>query len=139
MKSLSAERRKDSKDFQKVLRDIDRFNEQKKKKRISLNKEKFMAEKAELTAEKQEEKELEELNDPNRPVVKRDLLLQRSAGDHDRLRADAQAPPQAAAVGTLRSADQALSEGGQPHCSRIRKIADSPRRFCQLVLAKSRC
>ena len=34
-----------------------------------------MAEKAELTAEKQEEKELEELNDPNRPVVKRDFYF----------------------------------------------------------------
>ncbi len=57
------------------MREIDRFNEQKEKKRISLNREKFMAEKAELTAEKQEEKELEELNDPNRPVVKRDYYF----------------------------------------------------------------
>ena len=75
LKTLSAERRKDSKDFQKVMRDITRFNEAKEKKRISLNKEKFMAEKAELTAEKQEEKELEEMNDPNRPVVKRDFYF----------------------------------------------------------------
>ena len=65
----------ESKDFQKVLRDIDRFNEQKERKTISLNEEKFMADKAELTAEKQEEKEFEELNDPNRPVVKRDYYF----------------------------------------------------------------
>jgi len=75
LKAKSAERRKDSKDFQRVLHDIERFNEQKERKRISLNKEKFMAEKAELSVEKQEEKELEEQNDPNRPVVKRDYYF----------------------------------------------------------------
>jgi carboxyl-terminal processing protease len=75
LKNRSADRRKDSKDFQKVMREIARFNEQKEKKRISLNREKFMAEKAELTAEKHEEKELEEQNDPNRPVVKRDYYF----------------------------------------------------------------
>jgi carboxyl-terminal processing protease len=75
LKNTSAARRKDSKDFQKVTRDIARFNEQKEKKRISLNKDKFLADKAELSAEKQEEKELEEQNDPNRPVVKRDYYF----------------------------------------------------------------
>ena len=67
LQNLSAERRKDSKDFQKLAREIDRYNEQKKDKRISLNKEKFIAEKAELTAEKQEEQELDELNDRQPP------------------------------------------------------------------------
>ena len=75
LKSLSAERRKDSKDFQKVARDIAHYKEQNKKKRISLNKEKFNAEKAEMTAEKAEEQEVDELNDPNRPVVKRDYYF----------------------------------------------------------------
>jgi carboxyl-terminal processing protease len=75
LKGLSAERRKDSKDFQKVMHDIEKYNEQKKLKRISLNQEKFAAEKAELSAEKQEENELEEQNDPNRPVVKRDYYF----------------------------------------------------------------
>ena len=75
LRGLSAERRKDSKDFQKVGREIERFNEQKNSKRISLNKEKFIADKADLSAEKQEEKELEELNDPTRPVVKRDYYF----------------------------------------------------------------
>ena len=72
---MSAERCKESSDFQKVMKDIEQFNKQKDRKRISLNKEKFLAEKAELTSEKQEEKELEELNDPNRPVVKRDYYF----------------------------------------------------------------
>ncbi len=75
LKAASAERRKDSKDFQRVMVDIERLNEQTRKKRISLNREKFMAHKAELTAEKQEEKEFEEQNDPNRPVVKRDYYF----------------------------------------------------------------
>ncbi len=75
IKALSADRRKNSKDFQKLAREIDRYNEHKKDKRISLNKEKFTAEKAELTAEKQEEQDLDELNDPNRPVVKRDYYF----------------------------------------------------------------
>jgi len=75
LRGLSAERRKESKDFQKISREIERFNEQKKSKRISLNKEKFIADKADLSAEKQEEKELEELNDPTRPVVKRDYYF----------------------------------------------------------------
>ncbi len=76
LKNKSADRRKDSKDFQKVMRDIAKFNEQKDKKRISLNKDKFTAEKAELTAEKIEEKELEDLNEADKPVVKRDYYFE---------------------------------------------------------------
>jgi carboxyl-terminal processing protease len=75
LRAMSAERCKQSADFQKVLKDIEHFNKQKERKRISLNKEKFLAEKAELTPEKQEEKEIEEMNDPNRPVVKRDYYF----------------------------------------------------------------
>ncbi len=98
LKTLSAERRSDSKDFQKVARDIKRFEDQVEKKRISLNREKFMAEKAELTAEKAEENELEELNDPNRPVVKRDYYFNEVldvTADYVRMLGT----PQAAAVG----------------------------------------
>jgi hypothetical protein len=40
-----------------------------------LNEEKFLAERAQLDAEKAQEKELEELSDPNRPVVKRDFYF----------------------------------------------------------------
>jgi carboxyl-terminal processing protease len=75
LNQMSAARRKDSKDFQKVLTDIEHFNRQKERKRISLNKEKFIAEKNELSPEKQEEMEIEELNDPDRPVVKRDFYF----------------------------------------------------------------
>ena len=61
-----------------------------------------MAEKAELTAEKQEEKEFEELNDPNRPVVKRDYYFNEVlaiTADYLQLLKRA---PQAAAVGQRR-------------------------------------
>ena len=98
LKSLSAERRKDSKDFQKVLRDIEHFTEQNKKKRISLNEAKFMAEKSELNSEKQEESDFDELNDPNRPVFKRDYYgneVLAITADYIRL----MGAPQAAAVG----------------------------------------
>ncbi|MEX0978039.1 MAG: carboxy terminal-processing peptidase [Pirellulales bacterium] len=75
LRKHSQQRLQNSEDFKKVARDIERFNAQKEKKRISLNKEKFIADKGEMTAEKQEEKEFEELNDPNRPVVKRDFYF----------------------------------------------------------------
>jgi carboxyl-terminal processing protease len=98
LNTLSAARRKESKDFQRVQRDIEFFNKQKERKRISLNKEKFLAEKNELSPEKQEEKELEELNDPDRPVVKRDYYFNEVldiTADYLRL---LESGPQAAAV-----------------------------------------
>ncbi|MEX2114007.1 MAG: carboxy terminal-processing peptidase [Pirellulales bacterium] len=75
LNAKSAARRQESKDFQRVLSDIEYFNKQKERKRISLNKEKFLAEKNELSPEKQEEKTLEDLNDPNRPVVERNFYF----------------------------------------------------------------
>jgi len=76
LKAQSAERRKASKEFVKLEHEIGKFNVQKEKKRISLNKEKYNADKAELTAEKVEEKELEDLNDADKPVVKRDFYFE---------------------------------------------------------------
>ncbi len=75
LRERSAERCRESEDFQKVVRDINRFTEQKSRKTVSLNREKFIADKGELSPEKQEEKEIEELNDPDRPVVKRDYYF----------------------------------------------------------------
>ncbi|HEV3137934.1 MAG TPA: carboxy terminal-processing peptidase, partial [Pirellulales bacterium] len=98
LSNLSADRRRDSKDFQKVLHDIEHFNEQKERKRISLNEAKFMAEKSELNSEKQEEADFDELNDPNRPVFKRDYYgneILAITADYLRLLG----APQAAAVG----------------------------------------
>lgn len=75
LSTTSAQRVANSEDFKKELQRIGRYNEQKDRKRVSLNEKKFMADRAELNAEKEEEKEFEQANDPNRPVVKRDYYF----------------------------------------------------------------
>jgi len=75
LKQLSKLRVDQSTDFQKELKKIARYEEFKQKKRVNLNEEKFLAERAELNSDKEEEKEIEELNKPNRPVVKRDYYF----------------------------------------------------------------
>lgn len=52
----SAERCARSEDFQKVLRAIARYEQQKQRKRVTLNEQQFLAERAELNVEKEEEK-----------------------------------------------------------------------------------
>jgi carboxyl-terminal processing protease len=68
LKADSAKRREGSKDWEKVAKNIERYNDQKKRKRISLNEQTFLGERAEVNADKEEEKELEKLANPNRPV-----------------------------------------------------------------------
>ena len=72
----SAKRREGSKDWEKVAKNIARYNDQKKRKRVSLNEARFLAERAEVNADKEEEKELEKLANPNRPVFDTEELLQ---------------------------------------------------------------
>ena len=79
LKTRSMQRRDLSEDFQKVAKNIQRYLAQKERKAVSLNEETFLAERAELNADKEEEKQLEELNDPNRPVVKRDYYFKETA------------------------------------------------------------
>ena len=64
----SQERCAESEDFAKVRRNISRYVERKNRKTITLNREKFLAERAELNADKEEEKTFEQQNDPDRPV-----------------------------------------------------------------------
>ena len=71
----SNQRREMSEDFKKVAQNIQRYLEQKERKAVSLKEDVFLAERAELNANEEEEKQLEELNDPNRPVVKRDFYF----------------------------------------------------------------
>ena len=73
LRKRSEERRKVSEDFKKELKKIASYNEQKQRKRVYLKEDKFNADRAELNAEKEEEKNFEELNDPNRPVFKKDF------------------------------------------------------------------
>jgi carboxyl-terminal processing protease len=62
LSAKSAERRKESDGFKQVQRNIDRYQQQKNRKTINLNEAKFLAERAELNADREEEKELEELS-----------------------------------------------------------------------------
>ena len=68
LKADSVKRREGSKDWEKVDKNIARYNEQKKRKRVSLNEQVFLSERAEVNADKEEEKEIEKLSNPNRPV-----------------------------------------------------------------------
>ena len=70
----SKQRVQDSEDFRDVFEDIDRYHTQKDRKTVSLVEEAFLAERAELDSEKEEQDKLQdEVNDPNRPVFKRDF------------------------------------------------------------------
>ncbi|MDZ7616573.1 MAG: carboxy terminal-processing peptidase [Patescibacteria group bacterium] len=72
----SEERCTNSEDFDKVRKNIVRYKEQKARKHVTLNKEKFLAERAELNAEQEQQKQLEDLADPDSGVeIKRDYYL----------------------------------------------------------------
>ncbi|MFO0788722.1 MAG: carboxy terminal-processing peptidase [Pirellulales bacterium] len=58
--------------FAKEERQIKRYEEQKDKKTVTLNREKFLKERAELDADKEQEKMFEGMNDPKRPVFEMD-------------------------------------------------------------------
>jgi len=76
LRDLSQQRCSQSPDFQKVVRNIARYQEQKTKKTVTLNEEKFLKERAELNADKEEEKTLEKLNDPDKPTIERDFYME---------------------------------------------------------------
>ena len=75
LKSMSKVRTDKSEDFDKVRKNIARYLKQKKQKSISLNEKKFMARRKEFAADKAEEDKIKDLNDPNRPVIKRDFYF----------------------------------------------------------------
>jgi carboxyl-terminal processing protease len=75
LRSRSSQRSAKSVDFQKVQRNIARYEEQKKRKRVTLNEKEFMAERAETNAEKEEEKKLEEVINPDKTGVERNFYL----------------------------------------------------------------
>jgi carboxyl-terminal processing protease len=68
LSKLSTDRRKDSTEFQGVVRNITRYEAQKNRKTVPLNEQKFQAERDEINADKEEEKELEELAKGDKPV-----------------------------------------------------------------------
>jgi carboxyl-terminal processing protease len=71
---LSAARCAASEKFQKVERNIAHYKQQKAKKAVTLNEAKFLKERSELNADKEEEKEIEKLND-NPSGIERDFYL----------------------------------------------------------------
>jgi len=77
-----------SEEFTKLFRRIERYKEQKAKKRVTLNETDFFAERAELDAEKEEERQLEDQAIASDEVVKRDFYMNEVlaiAADYSRL------------------------------------------------------
>ena len=72
LRRLDAQRCAASEKFQKVVRDIARYKELKAKKSVTLNEAKFLKERAELNADKEEEKVYDKLAEPNPTGIKRD-------------------------------------------------------------------
>lgn len=75
LKKSSAQRCQQSADFGKLLKNIDRYVEQKAKKKITLNEAKYFAQRAELDAEKEEEKQFEEQTNGSKEIVKKDYYF----------------------------------------------------------------
>jgi carboxyl-terminal processing protease len=72
LKALSHERVAKSDFFAREERRINRYKEEKDSKTVTLNREKFAAERKDLNSDKEEEKIYDDISDPNRPVFKMD-------------------------------------------------------------------
>jgi carboxyl-terminal processing protease len=72
LRQRSQQRIEKSEYFTKANRQIARYTEQKDRKSITLNKEKFLAELKELDADKEQEELFENMTDPTRPVYEMD-------------------------------------------------------------------
>jgi len=72
----SITRREKSEDFKKLHEKIARYLEQKQRSSMSLNEERFFARLEEFDAEKEEEKHLDEDDNPDRPVVDRNYYFE---------------------------------------------------------------
>jgi carboxyl-terminal processing protease len=75
LRNRSAARVKESEDFQKAEKKIAHYLQLKEHKSVNLNEQKFMAERAEMNTEQEEDEQFKQLDDPNRPVVKRDYYF----------------------------------------------------------------
>jgi carboxyl-terminal processing protease len=75
IRRLSAKRQAASEDFKRLLQRIVRYEEKKKLKRVTLNEKKFLDEWAEINAQREEEKDLEELPESRKAEIKRDFYL----------------------------------------------------------------
>jgi carboxyl-terminal processing protease len=74
--ALSRQRVDQSEEFQKIIRNIARYKEQKAKKFVTLNEEKFLKERAEINADREAEKALEKHSDlGNGEHIERDCFI----------------------------------------------------------------
>ena len=74
LRRLSDQRCSQSDKFQLVRKGITRYLEQKARKTVTLNEEKFLKERAEMNADKEEEKKIDELNN-SQNTIERDFYL----------------------------------------------------------------
>ncbi len=72
LQKLSRERCESSEHFQKLMKNIEKYKQQKDRKTVTLNEKKFRAEREEMNSDDEKKRIAEEINNPNRPVVKRD-------------------------------------------------------------------
>ncbi len=75
LQTRSKERCEKSEKFAVVRRRIKRYLDQRDRLSVTLNEEKFLAERAEVNAEKELEKTLKEENEPDRPIIKKDFYF----------------------------------------------------------------
>jgi carboxyl-terminal processing protease len=75
LQQTSQQRVQGSENFQKLTRNIARFEEQKSKKTVALQEAKFMKERAELNADKEEEEAYKKMNDTKNRGIERDFYL----------------------------------------------------------------
>jgi carboxyl-terminal processing protease len=73
LKTRSASRVKTTEKFQKLQQDINRFTEQKAKKMVTLNEQKYLQD---MNPDKEEEKKLEALVDQEKNHIERDFYLE---------------------------------------------------------------
>jgi carboxyl-terminal processing protease len=73
LRRLSKDRITGSDDFKKVIKNIERYKKQKEEKKVTLNEKVFLEDRAELNADKEEEKKFEELNNSTGAVFKREF------------------------------------------------------------------
>jgi carboxyl-terminal processing protease len=75
LKDRSAARTVKLPDFLRVNRNITRYTEQKSRKTVTLNEKEFMAERAEINADKEEEKKLDEMSNSDQTKIERDYYM----------------------------------------------------------------
>ncbi len=71
LRTNSTARTSASEDFAKLARNIERYKEQRDRKTVTLNEEKYFAQRAELDADKEDEKQFEEQNGASHEVFRR--------------------------------------------------------------------